>query len=381
MLIVCVYLMKLPWYNKDRVTREENIKSLKITLKSETVKWGEEEKLLVTYTPYYYFFEWHCRDGHNNEELDFHQIAYPEIGYDKLVDVIVRDWDIYQIGKNEKYILGMTNCGSIPVVYSSVEERESFRMMVKEVLEKKIKERILKEKLGEYGLEWKIDIKYKKASGSYQVVSTTCRKHEATTPLLEYLLDDDTRKYRTKKYNMKFLFKVFSPKEFLNTLVKFYFAYNRYYFAQEENEYFDDPDIFLWDEKIDGDEFYTVGCAVEDWIHLQMTKQPDYVLGRDYQCKTKYHICTRKMYDDLENLVMDIMLKRFDKDFVETYDNTPRCYLVDIDFVWGSEKCQATKISIEDILNKKEPAFDGLGVPREKLLSCYTKDLAEFMAP
>lgn len=358
---------------KSKVTKEKT-QRLRFTLKTEEIKWGEEKKVLVIYTPYYYFFEWHCRDGHNNEELDFHHIAYPEIGYDKLTEVIVRDWELYQIAKNKKYVLGMTNCHSVPVVFSCKEERDSFCAMVKEVLENKVKTRMLKEEVGEYGLEWKIDIKFTKDDKKYQILSSICRKHEAITSFLEYLLDDENKKYKTKKYNIKFLFKVFPSKNYLENGVDFYFAYNRYFFAQEEKEYFDYPDIFLWEDKIDEDNFYTVGCAVEDWIHLQMIAKKDYMLGRDYQCKTKYHICTRKMYEDLEKCITDIMLKRFNTEYIKTYDNIPKCYLVDINFIWGNKKCQATRIHIEDILEKKEPTFNELGISREKLFSCYTKD-------
>lgn len=355
----------------------KNNDRLRFVLKSVKATWGKEEKTLIIYSPYYYFFESQCRDGLNNEELDFHQIAYPEIGYDALVDIIISDWELYKIGMNENYVQGMCWCAAVPIVFSTEKERMSFRSMIKEVLERKIETKILKQDPGECGTEWVMDIKYKQEHENYCAVSSVCKKLNIKMALIEekinFELGYDNKRYGNKQYNIKFLFKVFPSEDFCVNFIKFYFAYNRYYFAQKENEYFDYTNIFLWNEKFDEDAFYTVGCAIEDWFHLQMIKHPDYTLGREYQYK--HHICTKKMYEDLEKLIMDIMLKKFDKNYIMNYDNVPKCYLVDIDFIWSKKKCQATKINIEDILNKKEPNFDKLGIPREKLLSCYTKDL------
>ena len=86
---------------------------------------------------------------------------------------------------------------------------------------------------------------------------------------------------------------------------------------------------------------------VNDWTNVEITNRKDFVFGLS-NLNRRDVFSTRKAEEILIEIVKKVLCRKFDKEFIEKYDNKSHEYLFDITFSINEKTCEAIDFSIEE---------------------------------
>ena len=333
--------------------------------------------VLFSYWPYYYCFtEERCDESYNY----FHGpkiVKKEDLG--EIVDLVVEDWMLYELGKNKDYILGLTNCVSVPAIFPTNDAKESFKNCIAAELSRMFNDDFIESSVQDiknYLFDVLIDIEEREC----EVIASKIEEYEPIDKANQVrsfekgaFVSEETRK--TKESNIKFIIKTVpslkaTKGDFCSDL--FYFTYNLYCNALYKNEVHDGNSMFSMFQE--HNEFACCGWAVEDWFQLQLMKSKNYILGFGLDDALEKIVPKYGVLLDIEDAIQDVVCKKFSRNFIEKYDNKPHAFLFDIIFEYCMDKCKVISSNVKDILNEEDPSFVGLSVLRRELLNVDIKD-------
>lgn len=350
----------------------KQVKFLIFVDKEEEESWNE---VIFTYKPYYYCLT----KERSNPDIPYSQqkaITTQESGFDEMVDLIVRDWIILQIGKREDYVLGLSWCTPVPTVFTNKRSMESFRNLIKGVISDKFDDEFVN-KCKTNSTQYLFNLLVNIENESCELVSSEIEEYDIKKTIeddLNFTAGCNEVEIPAKTSTIQFIIKTI-PRISEDPFDSFAFAYNRHGQACIRDEIHDTPSLFLdsgW--KGSYEDFACCGWAVEDWVQSQLIQRENYILGLGLDESLITVVHREKIFFDILDKLQAFVHNKFDDKFIKEFDGKPHAFLFKFEVFYNFDEAKILSSSVADIIDSEEPSFKDFPIPRRKLLDCFPKD-------